>query len=95
MVGRWLGRRRRRRQDPEGILGAPQGGHIARLEFRRRLERDSEAREAFERQVREEKERRRSEREVSRAAVVLQGFPSSRFPQSLNARVVYFRLLLG
>lgn len=51
-------------QDPEGILGAPQGGHIARLEFRRRLERDSEAREDFERQVREEKERRRSEREV-------------------------------
>lgn len=50
--------------DPEGILGAPQGGHIARLEFRRRLERDSEAREAFERQVREEKERRRSEREA-------------------------------
>ena len=76
-MGRWLGRRRRRR-DPEGILGAPQGGHIARLEFRRRLERDSEAREAFERQVREEKERRRSEREVSRAAV-LQGFPSNRF----------------
>jgi hypothetical protein len=51
-------------QDPEGILGAPQGGHIARLEFRRRLERDSEAREAFERQVREEKERRRNDREV-------------------------------
>ena len=54
----WVG------QDPEGILGAPQGGHIARLEFRRRLEKDSEAREAFERQVREEKERRRNEREV-------------------------------
>ena len=54
----WVG------QDPEGILGAPQGGHIARLEFRRRLERDSDAREAFERQVREEKERRRNEREV-------------------------------
>ncbi|CAD6226691.1 unnamed protein product [Miscanthus lutarioriparius] len=50
--------------DPEGILGAPQGGHIARLEFRRRLERDSEARDAFERQVREEKERRRNEREA-------------------------------
>ncbi|CAN6216342.1 unnamed protein product [Urochloa humidicola] len=50
--------------DPEGILGAPTGGHIARLEFRRRLESDSEAREAFERQVREEKERRRSEREA-------------------------------
>ncbi|OEL21425.1 hypothetical protein BAE44_0017557, partial [Dichanthelium oligosanthes] len=60
LVVGWLGRRR---QDPEGILGAPQGGHLARLEFRRRLERDSEAREAFERQVREERERRRSERE--------------------------------
>ncbi|GJN12012.1 hypothetical protein PR202_ga30255 [Eleusine coracana subsp. coracana] len=50
--------------DPEGVLGPPQGGHIARLEFRRRLERDSEAREAFERQVREEHERRRKEREA-------------------------------
>ncbi|KAL6885551.1 hypothetical protein ACP4OV_010330 [Aristida adscensionis] len=48
--------------DPEGVLGPPQGGHIQRLEFRRRLERDSEAREAFERQVREEHERRRRER---------------------------------
>ncbi|XP_062184877.1 uncharacterized protein LOC133888594 [Phragmites australis] len=50
--------------DPEGVLGPPQGGHIARLEFRRRLESDSEAREAFERQVREEHERRRNEREA-------------------------------
>uniref|UniRef100_A0A0D9ZGA4 Uncharacterized protein n=3 Tax=Oryza TaxID=4527 RepID=A0A0D9ZGA4_9ORYZ len=50
--------------DPEGVLGPPQGGHIARLEFRRRLERDSDAREAFERQVREEHERRRQEREA-------------------------------
>ncbi|KAG6606162.1 hypothetical protein SDJN02_02906, partial [Cucurbita argyrosperma subsp. argyrosperma] len=44
--------------DPEGIFGPPQTGHIARREFKRRLERDAEAREAFERQVREEKERR-------------------------------------
>ncbi|XP_021901850.1 uncharacterized protein LOC110817561 [Carica papaya] len=43
--------------DPEGILGPPQTGHIARQEFKRRLERDAEAREAFERQLREEKER--------------------------------------
>ncbi|KAL6638702.1 hypothetical protein ACP70R_023813 [Stipagrostis hirtigluma subsp. patula] len=50
--------------DPEGVLGPPQGGHIQRLEFRRRLERDSEAREAFQRQVREEQERRRREREA-------------------------------
>ncbi|TVU40502.1 hypothetical protein EJB05_13969, partial [Eragrostis curvula] len=47
--------------DPEGILVPPQGGHIAHLEFRRRLERDSDAREDFERQVREEHERRRRE----------------------------------
>lgn len=50
--------------DPEGILAAPQPGHIARLEFRRRLESDSDAREAFDRQVKEEQERRRKEREA-------------------------------
>ncbi|XP_050377887.1 uncharacterized protein LOC126795111 [Argentina anserina] len=49
--------------DPEGILGPPQTGHIARNEFQRRLEKDSDAREAFERQVMEEKERRRAVRE--------------------------------
>lgn len=38
-------------------MGPPQTGHIARQEFKRRLERDAEAREAFERQLREEKER--------------------------------------
>ncbi|GER28015.1 ribosomal L22e protein family [Striga asiatica] len=49
--------------DPEGILGAPKAGHIARLEFKKRLEKDADAREAFERQVREEKERRKALRE--------------------------------
>ncbi|KZV40984.1 hypothetical protein F511_17392 [Dorcoceras hygrometricum] len=49
--------------DPEGILGSPQAGHISRLEFKRRLEKDAGAREAFERQIREEKDRRRSLRE--------------------------------
>ncbi|KAK0587096.1 hypothetical protein LWI29_017263 [Acer saccharum] len=49
--------------DPEGILGPPQTGHIAKLEFKRRLEKDSEAREAFEQHVREEKERRRALRQ--------------------------------
>ncbi|XP_009610994.1 uncharacterized protein LOC107801093 isoform X2 [Nicotiana tabacum] len=49
--------------DPEGVLGAPQTGHIARLEFKRRLEQDAAAREEFERQVREERERRRVLRE--------------------------------
>ncbi|KAB1217061.1 hypothetical protein CJ030_MR4G021260 [Morella rubra] len=52
-----------KRKDPEGLLGPPQTGHIARREFRRRLERDAEAREEFERQVREEKERRHSLRQ--------------------------------
>ncbi|EEF50973.1 uncharacterized protein LOC8272124 [Ricinus communis] len=46
--------------DPEGLLGPPQTGHIARREFQRRLERDAEAREAFEQHVREEKERRQN-----------------------------------
>ncbi|XP_057977501.1 uncharacterized protein LOC131164377 [Malania oleifera] len=49
--------------DPERLFGPPQTGHIARREFQRRLERDAEAREAFERQVREEKERRLSLRQ--------------------------------
>uniref|UniRef100_A0A2P2L197 Uncharacterized protein LOC105645975 isoform X2 n=1 Tax=Rhizophora mucronata TaxID=61149 RepID=A0A2P2L197_RHIMU len=49
--------------DPEGMFGPPQTGHIARLEFRRRLERDAEAREAFEQKVREEKERCRALRQ--------------------------------
>ncbi|KAK4338298.1 hypothetical protein RND71_042785 [Anisodus tanguticus] len=49
--------------DPDGLLGPPQTGHIARLEFKRRLENDAAAREEFERQVREEKERRRVLRE--------------------------------
>lgn len=50
--------------DPEGILGAPRPGHIARMEFKRRLEKDAEAREDFERQVRDEKDRRRKLRET-------------------------------
>ncbi|XP_039011433.1 uncharacterized protein LOC120140533 [Hibiscus syriacus] len=51
------------RKDPEGILGRPQTGHLARLEFRRRLEKDAEAREAFEQHLSQEKERRRTLRE--------------------------------
>lgn len=46
------------------MLGPAQTGHIARLEFKRRLERDSEAREAFQKQLREEKERRQALRQV-------------------------------
>jgi len=53
-----------RRKDPEGVFGPPQTGHLAGLEFRRRLERDAEAREAFQRQVQEEKERRQTLRQV-------------------------------
>ncbi|KAK6947627.1 hypothetical protein RJ641_001100 [Dillenia turbinata] len=49
--------------DPEGILGKPQTGHISRLEFRRRLERDAQAGEEFQRQIREEKDRRRKLRQ--------------------------------
>ncbi|KAF2538354.1 hypothetical protein F2Q68_00019609 [Brassica cretica] len=51
--------------DPKGILGPAQTGHIARLEFKRRLERDSEAKEAFQKQLREERERRQALREVN------------------------------
>lgn len=44
-------------------MGPPQTGHLARIEFKRRLEKDADAREEFERQVIEEKERRRTVRE--------------------------------
>ncbi|XP_028787484.1 uncharacterized protein LOC114743441 [Neltuma alba] len=64
--------------DPEGVLGPPQTGHLARLEFKRRLERDAEAREAFERQVREEKERRQALRQ------------SRDVPDTLEELVEYF-----
>lgn len=53
-----------RRKDPEGLFGPPQTGHIARREFKRRLERDAELREALEQQAHEEKERRRALRRV-------------------------------
>lgn len=46
------------------MLGPPQGGHISRLEFKRRLEKDATARDDFDRQVREEQERRRAMREA-------------------------------
>ncbi|KMT12565.1 hypothetical protein BVRB_5g098100 [Beta vulgaris subsp. vulgaris] len=50
--------------DPEGVFRQPpQTGHLARLEFKKRLEKDSEAKEAYERQLREEKERRESVRQ--------------------------------
>ena len=52
------------RKDPEGILGPPSTGHLARREFQRRLERDADAREEYQRQLIEEKERRRKLREV-------------------------------
>lgn len=53
------------RKDPEGVLGPPSTGHIARREFQRRLEKDAGAREEFKRQVLEEKERLRNLRDVN------------------------------
>lgn len=52
------------KKDPEGVLGPPSTGHIARREFQRRLEKDAGAREEFKRQVLEEKERLRNLRAV-------------------------------
>ncbi|KAK9074703.1 hypothetical protein SSX86_003021 [Deinandra increscens subsp. villosa] len=49
--------------DPEGILGPPSTGHLARREFHRRLERDADARENYQRQLQEETDRRRALRE--------------------------------
>ncbi|XP_038979384.1 uncharacterized protein LOC103703539 [Phoenix dactylifera] len=53
-----------RRMGSRGNSGPAEGGHIARLEWKRRLDKDADAREAFNRQVREEKERRRARREA-------------------------------
>ncbi|XP_071693601.1 uncharacterized protein [Rutidosis leptorrhynchoides] len=64
--------------DPEGILGPPSTGHLARREFQRRLERDADAREDFQRQLQEEKERRRLLR------------LSRRVPESHTELVEYF-----
>ncbi|XP_031501873.1 uncharacterized protein LOC116265426 isoform X1 [Nymphaea colorata] len=69
-TGRLLSSSRRSRTvvcigwDPEGILGPPQGGHIARLEFKKRLEKDANATEDFQRQVREERRRRAEKRQA-------------------------------
>lgn len=53
------------RKDPEGLFKTPpQTGHIARLEFKKRIEKDSEAKEAYERHLREEKDRREAIRQV-------------------------------
>ncbi|XP_057521001.1 uncharacterized protein LOC130801223 [Amaranthus tricolor] len=50
--------------DPEGLFKTPpQTGHIARLEFKKRIEKDSEAKEAYERHLREEKDRREAIRQ--------------------------------
>ncbi|KAJ4800742.1 hypothetical protein LUZ62_051988 [Rhynchospora pubera] len=59
--------------DPEGILGPPQGGHIARMEFKRKMDKDSAAREAFQREVKQEQERRRAKREARVAPDNIEG----------------------
>lgn len=52
------------RKDPEGLFGPPNTGHIARREFQRRLEKDADAREAFESEILQEKQRRQKLRDV-------------------------------
>lgn len=50
--------------DPEGVFKTPpQTGHISGLEFRKKLDQDGDTREAYERQLREEKERREALRQ--------------------------------
>lgn len=52
------------RKDPEGVFRTPpQTGHLARLEFKRRLDKDAEAKEAYQRHLKEEKERREALRQ--------------------------------
>lgn len=66
-------------KDPEGILGPPSTGHIARREFQRRLERDADAREEFQRQILEEKERLRNLRDVKFVFFFIFSIPFSIF----------------
>ncbi|KAL2901801.1 Fibrinogen alpha chain [Bienertia sinuspersici] len=50
--------------DPEGVFRTPpQTGHLARLEFKKRIEKDAEAKDAYEQQLKKEKERRQALRE--------------------------------
>ncbi|KAK9716437.1 hypothetical protein RND81_06G233300 [Saponaria officinalis] len=50
--------------DPEGIYKTPpQTGHLARLEFKKKLEKDDDAKEAYERHLREEFQRREALRQ--------------------------------
>ncbi|KAH9607160.1 hypothetical protein KSS87_005085 [Heliosperma pusillum] len=50
--------------DPEGVFKTPpQTGHLARLEFKKKFEKDDEAKEAYERHLREEKDRREAFRQ--------------------------------
>lgn len=81
------------RQDPEGVLGAPKPGHIARLEFKRKLDKDSEAKEAFERQVREEKDRMRKLREVK--PFCLLHFIACLFDSDILCMFLVFSLVSG
>lgn len=50
--------------DPEGILGPPSGGHIARREFEKKFKEEGAQKEALQRQVLQERERRRAAREA-------------------------------
>ncbi|XP_021738101.1 uncharacterized protein LOC110704598 [Chenopodium quinoa] len=50
--------------DPEGVFKTPaQTGHIDKLEFKRRFEKDADAKVDYERHLREEKERREALRQ--------------------------------
>lgn len=63
---------RSRVQDPEGILAAPQGGHIQRRNLQKQLQTDKELAEQVE------KERLKARDELMRAREVGPGHESSR-----------------
>ncbi|KAL9246800.1 hypothetical protein vseg_020292 [Gypsophila vaccaria] len=50
--------------DPDGLFKTPpQTGHLARLEFKKKIEKDDDAKEAYERHLREEYQRREALRQ--------------------------------
>ncbi|KAJ7297305.1 hypothetical protein O6H91_Y066400 [Diphasiastrum complanatum] len=56
--------------DPEGILGPPQGGHIARRTLEKLMQAEGDEKEAIEKQASLERERRRAAREVARLSTI-------------------------
>ncbi|CAM6034828.1 unnamed protein product [Sphagnum compactum] len=80
--------------DPEGILAPPQPGHIARRSYQRKLEEDVDEKERVEKQMQDERERRRFAREnrpVPESHADLVEFFLSTESQEMNFEIARYR----